>query len=96
MRNQAVMRAREGDPSMTECHEAQLEFHGLGRREVIGQSNGGAISSDGGGLLLVEVEAHTGSIARLAEQFVDHRNPDLIELRVKSHCKRTRNDYTTG
>jgi len=43
----------------TECNADQLEFHGLGRREVVGQFNGGNISSDGGGLLLRETEQRT-------------------------------------
>lgn len=37
---------------MTECSAEQLEFHGLGRRVVVGDFDGGMISSDGGGLLL--------------------------------------------
>ncbi len=36
----------------TECKPEQLEFHGLGRREVVAKFDGGQISSDGGGLLL--------------------------------------------
>lgn len=68
---------------MTECNEQQMEFHALGKREVIGKFDGGAISSDGGGLLLSEVEAKTHIVERLAGQFVDHRNPDLIEHSVR-------------
>jgi hypothetical protein len=51
----------------------------LGKRAVIGKFDGGAIRSDGGALLLSELEAKTHIIERLAEQFVDHRNPALIE-----------------
>jgi len=64
---------------MTECSAEQLEFHGLGKRVVVGRFDGGAISSDGGALLLSEVEAKTGILAGLAEQFTDHRNPELID-----------------
>jgi hypothetical protein len=53
------MQTAEDGPSMTECNEQQLEFHALGKREVIGKFDGGAISSDGGALLLSEVEAKT-------------------------------------
>ena len=67
---------------MTECNGEQLEFHGLGRRAVVGRFDGGAISSDGGVMLLSEVEAKTRIIARFAEQFVDYRNPELIEHTV--------------
>ena len=68
---------------MTECNEKQLEFHALGKRAVIGKFDGGAISSDGGALLLSEVEAKTRIVDRLAGLFVDHRKPDLIEHSVR-------------
>ena len=68
---------------MTECNAEQLEFHALGRRAVVGRFDGGNISSDGGGLLLGEVEARTRIVERLAEQFVDHRDPEAIEHSVR-------------
>ncbi len=64
---------------MTECTCEQLEFHGLGRRAVVARFDGGAISTDGGALLLREVEAKTGLLAAVAQQFTDHRDPELIE-----------------
>jgi hypothetical protein len=67
---------------MTECTGEQLEFHGLGRRVVVARFDGGAISTDGGALLLREVEAKTGLLARVAAQFTDHRAPELIEHSV--------------
>jgi hypothetical protein len=39
---------------------------------------GGRISSDAGGLLLREVDLRLGLTARLAECFVDYRNPESI------------------
>ena len=68
---------------MTECNAQQMEFQALGRRVVVADFNGGTISSDGGGLLLGEVEARTGILARLAEQFVDYRDPEAIEHSVR-------------
>lgn len=68
---------------MTECSAQQLEFHALGRRQVVGAFDGGAISSDGGAVLLREVEARTHIIARLAQQFRDGRDPRLIEHSVR-------------
>lgn len=67
----------------TECQEESLAFQGLGRRDVVGRFNGGTITSDGGGLLLREVEACTGIIGRFARGFVDHRNPKWIEHSVE-------------
>jgi hypothetical protein len=77
------MHQQEDGLSMTECSAEQLEFHALGRRAVVGKFDGGMISSDGGGLLLGEVEARTHVIARLARQFHDHRDPEAIEHTVK-------------
>ncbi len=54
----------------TACTAGQLEFHGLGRRAVVGQFDGGKISSDSGGLLLREVEQRAHILKRLAECFV--------------------------
>jgi hypothetical protein len=71
----------------TECTAGQLEFHGLGRRAVVGQFDGGKISSDSGGLLLREVEQRTGILKRLAGCFEDYRDPDQIEHRVESLIK---------
>ena len=67
---------------MTECIATDFDFHPLGRREVIGRFDGGAITSDAGGLLLRELEVKTGLLRRFAACFTDHRNPDLIEHSV--------------
>ncbi|PJA78107.1 MAG: IS1380 family transposase, partial [Nitrospirae bacterium CG_4_9_14_3_um_filter_51_5] len=71
----------------TACTPDQMEFHGLGRRVVVGQFDGGTISSDRGGLLLREVEPRTHLLKRLAGCVVDHRNPDQIEHRVETWIK---------
>jgi hypothetical protein len=60
-----------------------LEFHPLGRREVEGRFDGGAITSDAGGLLLREVEKRTGIIKQFAACFRDHRKPERIEHTVR-------------
>ena len=67
----------------TECNPAQLEFHALGRREVVGRFDGGRITSDGGGLLLREVDARIGLMPRLAACFVDYRSPESVEHPVR-------------
>ena len=53
----------------TKCNTEQLAFQGLGRREVVGRFDGGEISSDGGGLLLREVEQRTQILRRLSQCF---------------------------
>jgi len=67
----------------TECIKRDYEFKALNRRKVVGKFDGGMIATDGGGLLLREVEDRFGIIGRFAECFTDHRNPDLIEHTVE-------------
>ncbi|MEX2309056.1 MAG: transposase [Pirellulales bacterium] len=50
----------------TECNRSTFVFHPLGSRQVTAAFNGGTITSDGGALLLGEVEAQTGLLAALA------------------------------
>src|SRR5712691_2774278 len=64
---------------MTECKQKAIEFHALGSREVVGHFDGGDITSDGGGLMLREVEQRTGILKKFAACFVDYRNPEAIE-----------------
>jgi hypothetical protein len=56
-----------------------LDFPALGPREVKASFDGGDISSDGGALLLRQVEQATGILRQFAACFTDHRDPELIE-----------------
>jgi hypothetical protein len=67
----------------TDCNAATYLFHALERREVVGRFDGGTISSDGGGILLREVELRTGILRQFAACFSDHRDPELIEHTVE-------------
>lgn len=71
----------------TECTHESLEFHAQNRRVVQARFDGGFISSDGGGLLLREVEHRTRILSRLADCFTDHRDPGLIEHPVSALVK---------
>ena len=63
----------------TQCNQASFDLHPLNQREVTGRFDGGAITTDAGGLLLREVEKRTGIIKRFAACFRDYRNPERIE-----------------
>jgi len=67
----------------TQCNQESLQFHPLFRRAVRGQFDGGAITTDAGGLLLREVEKRTGIIAQFAACFQDHRDAVRIEHGVE-------------
>jgi Transposase DDE domain group 1 len=58
-------------------------LHPQKRRKIRAQFDEGAITSDGGGLLLREVEKRIGILHQLAACFMDYRNPSLIEHPVK-------------
>src|SRR3972149_7276991 len=66
----------------TECNAREFDFQALGSRAITARFDGGAITSDAGGLLLREVEAKTGILRRFAACFTDHRDPERIEHTV--------------
>lgn len=63
----------------TECTEERFLFQAAGRREIVAAFDGGEISSDGGVLLVSELESKREIVARFARCFTDHRDPDRIE-----------------
>jgi Transposase DDE domain group 1 len=67
----------------TECNQSEFTFDALFSREVVGRFDGGQITSDGGGLLLREVERRTNILQRLADCFRDYRVADRIEHSVR-------------
>ena len=62
----------------TECSAEQFEFEGFGRRRVVAGFDGGAMTSDGGGLLLRHTDRAVGLIERVAACFQDGREQDQV------------------
>jgi len=67
----------------TQCTQESFGFHALYQRQVRGSFDGGTITSDGGGLLLREVEKRTQIIEQFAACFADHRQGERIEHTVR-------------
>lgn len=67
----------------TQCSGEKLEFQDVGSRRVEGQFDGGIITSDGGSLLLREIEEKYHLILQFAECFGDHRDPEKTEHSVR-------------
>ena len=67
---------------MTECSATTIRIEGAGRREIVARFDGGRISSDGGALVLGEVERRVRVMERFAACFVDHRDPRFIRHTV--------------
>jgi len=62
----------------TERSAEQFEFEGCGRRRVVAAFDGGAVTSDAGGLLLRHTDRAIGLIERVASCFQDGREQDQV------------------
>src|SRR5712675_2171609 len=67
---------------MTDCREQSWLFQDLGYRKVEVDFGGGYLSSDGGGLILRELERHSGLIGDFADCFIDYRDQRYVEHSV--------------
>jgi hypothetical protein len=68
----------------TDCISNQLEFEGFDGHKVVAGFDGGAITSDAGGLLLRQVDSAIGLFDRVASCFVDRRDPDCTVHSVRT------------
>jgi hypothetical protein len=68
---------------MTECNQSTFEFAGHFSRQVVARFDGGAITTDSGGLLLREADRRLNLLPRLAECFLDARNPVFVKHSVQ-------------
>lgn len=59
----------------TECTAPTLRFQEVAGREVVGRFDGGVLTSDGGAVLLREVERATGILEQFGACFRDYRDP---------------------
>ena len=73
---------KTSSPAITECSQSSFSFARHFRRQVSARFDGGVISSDGGALLLREVDRRINLLPRLAACFEDRRDPRRIEHRV--------------
>ena len=67
----------------TECTSKLEGLQPLGRREVVAAFDAGPMTSDGGALLLREVAQLSEFFGRVADCFVDHRDPTRVEHTVE-------------
>lgn len=66
----------------TECTTESFAFQEAHGRAVVARFDGGTLTSDGGALLLREVERATGIVRQFTTCFTDHRDPSRIEHAV--------------
>lgn len=63
---------------MTECNRQPLLFSSLNRQKIQADFTGGTLTSDGGGLLLREVDRQLGLVDALADCLTDPRDPARV------------------
>ena len=68
----------------TECSAPQLAFEGFEGRQVVGSFDGGAVTSNGGAVLLRQADLATRLTARVARCVRDRRNSDLVVHQVET------------
>jgi Transposase DDE domain group 1 len=69
-------------PQNSSCFEPLL-FNNLGSRQVVTDFSAGHLSSDGGMLLLRQIDEGLGISRSLAKCFLDQRNPLLVEHSIR-------------
>src|SRR5258707_10777780 len=69
--------------SATDCKEQPLLFQELGSRQVVADFSGGTLSSDGGVLLLRQVDCNLGLTLGLAQCFEDRREQLHVDHSVQ-------------
>jgi len=62
----------------TQCSQEEMEFGSCGGRKLVGAFDGGAITSNGGVVLLAAADKRIGLSERLAACFADYRNAGCI------------------
>jgi hypothetical protein len=65
--------------SPTDCKDQPLLFQALGSRQVVADFSGGTLSTDGGALLLRQVDQRLGLSRALAACFDDQRDPRFVD-----------------
>ncbi|HNB60640.1 MAG TPA: IS1380 family transposase [Phycisphaerales bacterium] len=68
----------------TDCSQTVMEFQEVDGRRVLGDFDGGNLTSDGGALLLREADLHSRITERFASCFDDRRDAGRIEHTVLS------------
>ena len=69
---------------MTECKQLDFELPSLNGRRIEGNFRGGNVSSDGGLVVLRQVDRFLGLSKALAGRLPDRRDPDRIEHSLES------------
>lgn len=70
-------------PTKTECSAETYQFGQLDRRQVVADFSGGQITSEGGLILVAQIDRHYRISERVAECFEDQREPSRVQHEVQ-------------
>ena len=70
-------------PTKTECSAESYSFGALDRRQVVADFSGGTITSDGGLILVAQIDQHYRISERVADCFVDQRDRSRVEHELR-------------
>jgi Transposase DDE domain group 1 len=65
-------------PLLTDCNAPQLVFEGFLGRQIVGDFDGGAVTSNAGALLLRETDRIVGLMAKVVDAIRDGRDQDAM------------------
>ena len=68
----------------TDCSSPQLDFEGFEGRQVVGSFDGGAVTSNGGAVLLRQADRAIGLTTRVARCLRDGRDPDCVVHKLET------------
>lgn len=71
-------------PTQTECNVPSYAFGRLSKRKIMADFSGGDITSDGGLLLIREIDNMYRISERLSECFTDHRDASRVQHELKT------------
>ena len=74
----------------TQCSQHEMDFGSSGGRKLVGAFDGGAITSNGGVVLLGAADKTIGLCERLAACFTDPAMADLVRERVRLRAQAAR------
>ena len=77
------MTTKPATSSATDCKDQPLLFQDLGARKVVADFSGGTLSSDGGALLLRQVDRGLGLTRELAGCFQDFRDARFVDHQLQ-------------
>ena len=68
---------------MTDCDQQTFPFQDCGSKKVVADFSGGFLSSDGGAVLLREIEHRKKIVSQLSHCFTDYRAQWLVEHSIE-------------